>query len=143
VWTLLGLLTAARRTIVLEQDITQLQHLQVDFDELWVGQGAAVLRVAGDIDLATVDQFREALAALVDRHLKDIVIDATGVTFMDSTGLHALVEGKRLIHERGTNIVLVASSPVRRILELIFPEPLFAARVATMKEALAILSEHE
>jgi anti-sigma B factor antagonist len=128
---------------VLEQDITRLQHLQVDFDELWVGHGAAVLRVAGDIDLATVDQFREALAALVERHLNDIVIDATGVTFMDSTGLHALVEGKRLIHERGTNIVLVASSPVRRILELIFPEPLFAARVATMKEALAILSENE
>jgi anti-sigma B factor antagonist len=132
-----------QENLVLEQDITHLQHLQVGIDELWVGQGAAVLRLAGDIDLATVDQFREALAALVERHLNDIVIDATGVTFMDSTGLHALVEGKRLIHERGTNIVLVASSPVRRILELIFPEPLFAARVATMEEALAILSESE
>jgi anti-sigma B factor antagonist len=140
VWTLLGLLTAARRTAVLEQDFT---HLQVDIDELWVGQGAALLRIVGDIDLATVDQFRRALAALVERHLGDVIIDATGVAFMDSTGLHALVEGKRVIHERGSNIVLVVSPNVRRILELIFPEPLFAARVDSMEEALAILSESE
>jgi anti-sigma B factor antagonist len=123
---------------VLEQEITD---LQVDIDELWVGQGATVLRLVGDIDLATVDQFRQGLASLVDRHLGDVIIDATGVGFMDSTGLHALVEGKRVIHERGSNIVLVASPPVKRILELIFPDPLFAARVATMDEALAILSK--
>jgi anti-sigma B factor antagonist len=123
---------------VLEQEITD---LQVDIDELWVGQGATVLRLVGDIDLATVDQFRQGLASLVDRHLGDVIIDATGVGFMDSTGFHALVEGKRVIHERGSNIVLVASPPVKRILELIFPDPLFAARVATMDEALAILSK--
>jgi anti-sigma B factor antagonist len=125
---------------VLEQEIT---HLQVDIDQLWVGQGAAVLRIVGDIDLATVDQFRQVLAALVERHLGDVIIDVTGVGFMDSTGLHALVDGKRIIHERGSNIVFVVSPPVRRILELVFPEPLFAARVDTMEKALAILSESE
>jgi anti-anti-sigma factor len=125
---------------VLEQEITR---LEVDIEEIWVGPGAAVLRVTGEIDIATVDQFREALVLLLDRHLKDVIIDTTGVSFMDSTGLHALVDGKRIIHEKGCNIVLVASRPVRRVLEVIFPEPLFAARVSSMEEALAILSESE
>lgn len=102
-----------------------------------------MLRLVGDIDLATADTFSQALEALAERHLADVIIDGTGVTFMDSTGLHALINGKRVIHEDGSNIVLVASPPVRRILELMFPEPLFAARVSTIEEALAILSECE
>ncbi len=57
------------------------------------------------------------------------------VTFMDSTGLHALVSGKDRIHGSGTTIALIASPQVRRVLELIFPEPLFAARVDTMDQA--------
>ena len=68
-----------------------------------------------------------------------VIIDASGVTFMDSTGLHALVEGKKLIHENGTRIVLVPSRQVRRVLELVFPDPLFATRVETIEEALAAI----
>lgn len=119
----------------------QLTQIEIDIEELWLGQGASVMRLVGEIDMATVDQFRQAFPALSKRHLRDVVIDTTGVTFMDSTGLHALIEGKRIIHEKGTNIVLVASRPVRRVLEIIFPQPLFAARVNTLEEALAVLSE--
>jgi len=125
---------------MLEREFTK---LQADIEELWHGQGAAVLRLVGEIDIATVDRMREALAKLAERHLTDVIIDATGVTFMDSTGLHALVEGKRHIHEDGSNIVLIASPNVRRVLELIFPDPLFAARVSTIEEALATLSQSE
>lgn len=123
-----------------EQEVT---HLRADIEDILVGHGAAVLRLEGEIDLATVDHFRQVLDDLVENHPSDVIIDATGITFMDSNGLHVLVEGKRVIHERGSNIVLISSPSVRRVLELVFPGRLFAARVNTMEEALAILSETE
>lgn len=115
-------------------------QLTAEIDETWQGEGAAVLRVVGEVDLASMNVLTGAFEDLVDRHLTDVIIDATGVTFMDSTGLHALVEGKRRIHEAGTTIVLIASPQVRRSLELVFPDPLFAARVETMEEALTALA---
>jgi anti-anti-sigma factor len=73
----------------------------------------------------------------VDRTLSNVVIDAREVTFLDSTGLHAFVEGKRLIHEQGSTIVMVPSRIVRRVLDLVFPDGLFATRVETIDEATA------
>jgi anti-sigma B factor antagonist len=101
------------------------------------------LQLVGEIDIATVEQFRTALEELLGTHHEKVVIDATGIDFMDSTGLHALMDGKRLIHETGSTVVLVASPAVRRILELIFPDPLFAARVDTVEEALAVLEREQ
>jgi anti-sigma B factor antagonist len=100
---------------------------------------AAILRFAGEVDLSTVSIITEQFRVIADEGLRSVVIDATDVSFMDSTGLHALIEGKRLIHETGTTIYLVPSSQVRRVLELAFPEPLFAARVDSVEEALTAL----
>lgn len=69
----------------------------------------AILRLVGEIDMATVPR-------LVDE-----------VTFMDSTGLHAFIASKRLIHNHGWTLELVVSRQMRRVLETVFPEPLFAA----------------
>ena len=122
--------------------LERMTELRADIEEL-PAQDAAVLRLIGEIDIATVDLLADGLGRLAERHLTNVIIDANEVSFMDSTGLHALVEGKRHIHEDGAHVILVASPPVRRVLELMFPEPLFAARVSTIEEALAILSESE
>lgn len=53
----------------------------------------------------------------------------------NSSGLNVLVQGKKRIHEVGSRIALIVSPQVRRILELMFPEHLFAARVDTMEQA--------
>lgn len=126
-----------------QEAIEQGTLLRTEIEDILVGHGAAVLRLVGEIDLATVDQFRAALDDLLKNHPSDVIIDATDVNFMDSNGLHVLVEGKRVIHERGRNIVLISSPSVRRLLELVFPGHLFAERVGSMEEALAILSESE
>lgn len=118
-----------------EETVTK---LTARIDELELGDGK-VLRLSGEIDIATVSVFQEAFETLAETQLSDLIIDATEVTFIDSTGLHALIAGKRLMHGSGVAIVLVVSPQVRRVLEVIFPEPLFAARVDTMEEALAIL----
>jgi len=105
--------------------------------------GAAILVLSGEIDLATAPTMVSRFQELADRGLTEVVIDAREVTFIDSTAIHGLIEGKRIIYEKGSMIVLVPSQQVRRVLELVFPEPLFAARSDSMDEALAMLSIRE
>lgn len=101
--------------------------------------GTLIVQLTGEIDISTaeilIDQFRVISA----ERIQNVILDATEVEFIDSTGLHALIEGKRMIREGGTNLVLVPSPQVRRVLELVFPEPIFAARVNSVEEAFAWL----
>lgn len=101
--------------------------------------GAAVLVLSGEIDMATAPKMVSQFQELAETGLTEVIIDAREVSFVDSSGLHGLIEGKRIIHEKGSKIVLVPSRQVQRVLELVFPEPLFAARVDSMDEALATL----
>jgi anti-sigma B factor antagonist len=110
-------------------------HLEVDILDVDDRESGAVLRLSGEVDMTTASKLETAFQELADRRLTEVIVDASTVTFMDSTGLHALVKGKQLIHEAGSNLALVASPQVRRVLELVFPDPLFAARVDTMEQA--------
>jgi anti-sigma B factor antagonist len=104
-----------------------------------LSDGAAILVLSGEIDLATAPKMVSRFQELADKGMTDVIIDAREVTFIDSTGLHGLVKGKRIIHGTGSKLALVPSAPVRRLLELVFTEPLFAARLETMDEAFAFL----
>lgn len=99
--------------------------------------GVALMRLKGEVDLSSAQVLTDQFARCAGQGLTDMVVDATEVTFMDSTGLHALIEGKRLVHDDGIRIFLVPSPQMRRVLELVFPEPLFAARLETVEDALA------
>lgn len=110
--------------------------LTVETEEL--RNGAVVMRLSGEIDISSANLMTEQFESLAGRG-KTVILDATRVTFMDSTGLHALVEGKRALHEAGTRIFLVPSNQVRRVLELVFPDPLFAARLNSVEEAIAAM----
>ena len=68
-----------------------------------------VWRVFGDLDAFTVSQFRDSLAHLsTSRHL---VIDLSGVPFVDSAGLGALVGGIRRPRDHGGSVVLTCNRP--------------------------------
>lgn len=98
-----------------------------------------ILRLTGEIDISSVHLLRNRFTSIIGEGRSAVILDATGVTFMDSTGLHALVEGKRTLHENGMRIFLVPSRQVRRVLELVFPDPMFAARLDSVEEAMAAL----
>lgn len=108
-----------------------------------VGDGAAILRLRGEVDLSSADQLAEQFALAAESGWSELVIDATDVTFMDSSGLHALVEGERLISQNGNKISFVPSDQVRRVMELVFPDPPFTTRVDTIDEALGVLGLDE
>ncbi len=75
---------------------------------------AHVLRVslAGDIDVAAAGDLREAgLRAIEQADGRPVVFDAGGVTFIDSTGLGALVALNNAAGETNTRMVLQSVPP--------------------------------
>ena len=81
--------------------------------------GIAVVAPFGEHDLATADAIRREIAAEPDR---PVVVDLSGVSFIDSSVLGVLVEAQRMAAEsgRGFAIVLGSTPPetVRRVLEI-------------------------
>jgi anti-sigma B factor antagonist len=64
-----------------------------------------VLHVSGELDLATSGRMLDEAAGL-----DPILLDLSAVTFMDSTGVDALIRLRRLAAERDSELRLVASS---------------------------------
>jgi anti-sigma B factor antagonist len=67
-----------------------------------------VLHVRGDLDLVSVDGLRRQLAdACLDGDPSEVVVDLTGVAFIDSTGLGVLVDARNRLVGRGRALTLV------------------------------------
>jgi anti-sigma B factor antagonist len=81
----------------------------------WVA-GAACVAVAGEVDVETAPRMRDALVEAVADG-EQVVVDLGSVTFMDSTGLAALVVAGRVAEARGVRLRLRAVPP--RVMELI------------------------
>jgi len=79
---------------------------------------ATAVIVRGDVDLTTVGRLSEELrSATADQ--RDVVIDLAGVTFIDSTGVRALVEAYRAARQAGLGLsVRGARHWVARVLEV-------------------------
>lgn len=79
-----------------------------------------VVRLQGELDMSTAEVFRQAVdTALAQTRLKDLVIDLSGVSFIDSSGLGALLgRYRRLAQNGGKMSLLNPAQPVRPILEL-------------------------
>lgn len=66
-----------------------------------------VVHVTGEIDVYTAPVLREELARLVDGGHNNLVVDLTGVPFMDSTGLGVLVGALKKVKTHGGDLALV------------------------------------
>ena len=74
-----------------------------------------VLVLAGEIDSYTAPELEESLAPLPDQ----CVVDLSGVTFIDSSGLRVIVEAHSVRRERGGAVTLRSPSPsVERLLQI-------------------------
>src|SRR2546423_4848701 len=62
---------------------------------------AVVLHVAGEVDVFTAPQLREALVGAIEQGSRDVVVDLQGVDFLDSTGLGVLVAGLKRVRQYG------------------------------------------
>ena len=82
-----------------------------------VSTGNPVISLAGEIDLATAGAMASALGPWL-RAGGPLTLDLSEVTFMDSTGLHALVRAAATLGGRGCIIVHGAHGSVETLLDL-------------------------
>ncbi len=78
-----------------------------------------VVSVRGEIDIVTAPQLENVLLSTFDVAAPRGVVDLTGVTFLDSTGLSVLVTAQKHCRDNGGGLELViASNAVLRVFEI-------------------------
>jgi len=97
---------------------------------------ATVLKVAGDIGLATAPQLTEVALAILERGPRVLVLDMSRVSFLASAGLAALVELHRRTGEDVAFRVVATGSTVVRPLTLSGLDTLITVR-GSLTDALA------
>jgi|tagenome__1003787_1003787.scaffolds.fasta_scaffold20725663_2 anti-anti-sigma factor len=80
--------------------------------------GAVRVSVSGEVDLSTATRLRESLARVVDEHgAERLDVDLSEVTFLDSSGVSALLAAQALATDAGWDFAVVnPQPPVRRVL---------------------------
>ena len=92
------------------------------------------LSLVGDVDFAAHATLADHIRTLIGGG-RSVVVDCAGVTFLDSMGLRALVEGLHAATAEGLGFELAdPSGPVLRVLELSGTADLFLVRPATTEE---------
>jgi len=81
--------------------------------------GALVLRLQGRFDAASAPEIKQLLKDQVGAGNTRIVLEISGVDFMDSSGLSVIVTCQRLAQSRGGDLRIAgAAESVKSILEL-------------------------
>lgn len=78
-----------------------------------------IFALEGDIDLYQTPAVKERLNELIERKLATILVDLTGVTYMDSSGLAVLIESLQRIAAYGGKLGIFGLRPtVRHIFDI-------------------------
>jgi anti-sigma B factor antagonist len=81
--------------------------------------GASALAVTGELDIETAPQLSEEVELAVWSTVGAFVLDLSGVTFLDSSGLHALLRARAFLAREDRLLVLVCPpGQARRVLDL-------------------------
>ena len=81
--------------------------------------GVTSIAFSGELDLATVPVMNDQLAALEQDDTKVIVLDLRDLRFIDSSGLHEIVQAYRRSESNGHRLLVVGANPLtRRLCEL-------------------------
>src|SRR5439155_17542114 len=112
--------------------------LQIELEE---GDGYTICRPIGELDAYTVGQFREALGELASR--PKLLLDMSGVPFVDAAGLGALIRGIRRAREGGGDVAVCCHRPtlVRLLHTTGFDRIVTVAE--TLEEAAASLGDDQ
>ena len=114
-------------------------QFRVEIEE--IGEEHCVVVLAGEVDIDTAPQFKQAVKAAIDGGASSLIVDMTAVTFIDSTALGVLVSGVRQVRERnGALAVVCTETNINRIFELTGLNRIFAI-CATCEAATKSLAE--
>ena len=75
-------------------------------------EGVALVELVGELDVVSVEEFAVRMSDLRGGGGSHVVIDVAGITFIDSSGINALVRSVRSVEARGGTAVIAAPSAV-------------------------------
>ena len=81
--------------------------------------GWSVVAVTGELELATAPRLRQQVVGLIGSGRSNVVIDLTGVDFIDSVGLGVIVGALKRARTHGGDLVVAGAVPrVRSLFEI-------------------------
>ncbi|GAC1315874.1 MAG: anti-sigma factor antagonist BldG [Thermoleophilaceae bacterium] len=108
----------------------QIQDEEIDAD-------THVIELGGEVDLYTAPEFKERLVQVIEDGKKQLVVDLSKATFIDSTTLGVLVGGVKRLRPTGGSLSLVCTDPnISKIFEITGLDRVFAM-YGSREEALA------
>src|SRR3954452_24649097 len=110
------------------------------FEDEALDASTQLLAVSGELDLMTVGQFRRRIDSAFASGPPQLVIDLSGVTHMDSTGLAELISAhQRAMEMLGRLVLVVTSAAILRTLEIRGVAGLFTV-ASSRDDALEVLA---
>jgi anti-sigma B factor antagonist len=88
-----------------------------------------VVVLSGEADVMSAGRLSEVLTGQLSGGTRQLIIDVSGLRFVDSASVRALVLAGKTLRDRGGTLVLVRPQPpVARVLELTGADTLLAVR---------------
>lgn len=88
---------------------------------LGIEKNILIVSVFGELDLVMAKEFNTKVDEMLLAHVevKELIIDLNGVSFVDSTGLGAIIGRYKVMKLRGGKVsVLGANKSVKKVLEM-------------------------
>jgi anti-sigma B factor antagonist len=97
-----------------------------------------VLAVHGELDIATAPELRERLDAAVDGGAKRVVLDLSGVTFLDSVAIATILHVRTRLGDQGRLAVVIPEGTYTRLVFEIAGLPQCLDLCETLEQAVAL-----
>jgi anti-sigma B factor antagonist len=111
--------------------------MNFDINTEQLGDDAYVISLTGEVDLYTAPEFKQQLLDVIGKGAKEVVVDFSNTTFIDSTTLGVLVGGVKRLRTNDGQLSLVCSDRnITKIFEITGLDRVFTI-YPTRDEALA------
>ncbi len=102
-----------------------------------------VIELGGEVDLYTAPEFKERLVQVIEGGKKQLVVDLSKATFIDSTTLGVLVGGVKRLRRGGGSLALVCTDQnITKIFEITGLDRVFPIH-GSRDEALQAVAQNE
>lgn len=104
-----------------------------------LGDDSYVISLAGEVDLYTAPDFKQQLLEVIAQGGKNVIVDFTDTTFIDSTTLGVLVGGVKRLRSNDGQLALVCSDRnITKIFEITGLDRVFTI-YPTREEAVELI----
>jgi anti-sigma B factor antagonist len=92
-----------------------------------LSEGQYVIALSGEVDLYTAPEFKQQLLEVIEQGGRDVIVDLSSTTFIDSTTLGVLVGGVKRLRTNDGQLSLVCSDRnITKIFEITGLDRVFA-----------------